>query len=140
MLYCKGPTNYKNTFCLENGRFFSRNSAPPYDFYYLHLILCQVSERSHDWFLRKIVTTKKDFLPIELFKGEGIKILDQSLLPEKKARIFLKDTQSVIKAIQSLQLRGAPLIGIAGVCGLAIGSSEYGTEKQIESKKNNRDQ
>ena len=80
------------------------------------------------------MTTKKDLLPIELFKGEGIKILDQSLLPEEKTRVFLKDTESVIKAIQSLQLRGAPLIGIAGVCGLAIGSSEYGTEKQALEK------
>ena len=80
------------------------------------------------------MTTKKDLLPIELFKGEGIKILDQSLLPREKTRVFLKDTESVIKAIQSLQLRGAPLIGIAGICGLAIGSSEYGTEKQALEK------
>ena len=80
------------------------------------------------------MTIKKNFLPIEIFKGEGIKILDQSLLPGKKTHVFLKDTQSVINAIQSLQLRGAPLIGIAGVCGLAIGSSEYGTEKKALEK------
>ena len=80
------------------------------------------------------MTTKEDFLPIEIFKEDGIKILDQTLLPEKKKHVFLKDIQSVIKAIQSLQLRGAPLIGIAGACGLAIGSSEYGTEKQVLEK------
>ncbi len=60
------------------------------------------------------MTPKEDILPIEIFKEEGIKILDQTLLPREKTHIFLKDTQSVIKAIQSLQLRGAPLIGIAG--------------------------
>ncbi len=53
----------------------------------------------------------KDIAPIE-WKNFTLKILDQTLLPEKISYITCKNYKEVIKAIKDMKLRGAPLIGI----------------------------
>jgi methylthioribose-1-phosphate isomerase len=49
-------------------------------------------------------------------------ILDQTLLPRHEIYIDLTDYRQVIRAIKSLQVRGAPAIGIAAAYGIALGA------------------
>lgn len=53
----------------------------------------------------------KDITPIE-WKNFTLKILDQTLLPDKISYITCKNYKEVAKAIKEMKLRGAPLIGI----------------------------
>ena len=51
--------------------------------------------------------------------GEGVRIIDQRLLPSRLVERDLRTLPDVLDAIQSLAVRGAPAIGIAGAMGLA---------------------
>lgn len=51
--------------------------------------------------------------------GAGILILDQTRLPGERVVIELRTLEEVEEAIQSLRVRGAPLIGITAAMGLA---------------------
>jgi methylthioribose-1-phosphate isomerase len=51
-------------------------------------------------------------------------ILDQTQLPTRLAWVNCHDVESVVEAIKSLRVRGAPAIGIAGAYGLAIAAGE----------------
>jgi methylthioribose-1-phosphate isomerase len=53
--------------------------------------------------------------------GERLTILDQTLLPERERLIALERPEEVAAAIRRLAVRGAPLIGIAGAYGVAMG-------------------
>ncbi len=53
----------------------------------------------------------KDITPIE-WKNFTLRILDQTLLPEKISYITCKNYKEVARAIKDMKLRGAPLIGI----------------------------
>ncbi len=48
-----------------------------------------------------------------------LKLLDQTLLPQKEVWIQIKSIDSMIQAIKLLQVRGAPLIGVAAAFSLA---------------------
>ena len=50
-----------------------------------------------------------------------IRILDQSKLPQQQVFIDLSDYQDVVLAIKTMQIRGAPTIGIAAAYGIALG-------------------
>ncbi|MGD2216730.1 MAG: S-methyl-5-thioribose-1-phosphate isomerase [Gemmatimonadales bacterium] len=49
---------------------------------------------------------------------DAVRIIDQTLLPSEYKEIDLVEVDDVIEAIQSLRVRGAPAIGIAGAMGL----------------------
>lgn len=51
--------------------------------------------------------------------GMGLVILDQTRLPDERVELELRDVRAVEEAIQSLRVRGAPLIGITAALGLA---------------------
>lgn len=51
--------------------------------------------------------------------GEGIRILDQTELPERHAERELRTVEEVEEAIRNLRVRGAPLIGITAAMGVA---------------------
>ena len=51
-------------------------------------------------------------------------ILDQTRLPEALEWRSCRDVESVVEAIQSLRVRGAPAIGIAGGYGLVVAAGE----------------
>ena len=58
-------------------------------------------------------------------RGNGVVILDQSLLPGEEKYIELKDAQEMYEAIKSLRVRGAPAIGIfAGYAMAALARQE----------------
>jgi methylthioribose-1-phosphate isomerase len=59
-------------------------------------------------------------LRFSLNKNQKIEflLLDQTLLPEKEEWILIKDHHQLVECIQSLRVRGAPLIGVAACFGL----------------------
>lgn len=52
-------------------------------------------------------------------KGK-IRIIDQNKLPVEFSYIYCEDLKSVINAIKSMKIRGAPLLGIAAALGLVL--------------------
>jgi len=53
-----------------------------------------------------------------------LEIVDQTLLPARHEWIACRDVDTLVEAIQSLRVRGAPAIGIAGAYGLAVAAAE----------------
>jgi methylthioribose-1-phosphate isomerase len=60
-----------------------------------------------------------DIQPIE-WRGDALRILDQTLLPREARYIDAPDAPAVADAIRRLAVRGAPLIGIAAAYALAL--------------------
>lgn len=54
--------------------------------------------------------------------GDRLRIIDQTHLPHRLLYRELKDMEGVAQAIRSLQVRGAPLIGIAAAYGVVLGA------------------
>ena len=52
----------------------------------------------------------------------GIELLDQTLLPLEERYVRISSVAALCEAIVSLRVRGAPLLGIAGAAGMAIGA------------------
>lgn len=59
-----------------------------------------------------------------------IRILDQSKLPQQQVFIDLSDYQDVVLAIKTMQIRGAPAIGIAAAYGIALGVQKIKAENK----------
>jgi methylthioribose-1-phosphate isomerase len=56
-----------------------------------------------------------------LEQGDGaITLIDQRLLPHEKKILTVKTHQELIEAIQTLAVRGAPALGVAGALGVAL--------------------
>jgi len=72
--------------------------------------------------LRKL----KDIRPIKL-KERNLLVLNQLKLPLEEEWIELSNYNQVAEAIKSMIIRGAPLIGIVGAYGFAIGINEFST-------------
>jgi methylthioribose-1-phosphate isomerase len=53
--------------------------------------------------------------------GRGVRLIDQTLLPHAFVIADVHTPEAMAHAIRSMQVRGAPLIGIAGAYGLALG-------------------
>ena len=53
-----------------------------------------------------------------------LELLDQTLLPGRLEWIPCRDVDTVVEAIKSLRVRGAPAIGIAGGYGLVVAAGE----------------
>ena len=51
-------------------------------------------------------------------------ILDQTQLPGRLGWVACTDVDTVVEAIKSLRVRGAPAIGIAGAYGLVVAATE----------------
>jgi methylthioribose-1-phosphate isomerase len=56
--------------------------------------------------------------------GGHLELLDQTLLPARLEWIPCRDVDTVVEAIKSLRVRGAPAIGIAGAYGLVVAAGE----------------
>lgn len=56
--------------------------------------------------------------PISWSPGGAVRIIDQRALPESEITRDLETADAVVEAIRTLQVRGAPLIGIAAAMGL----------------------
>jgi len=66
-------------------------------------------------------------------KNNEIIVLDQTRLPEKEVYIKLRTVKDVYKAIKSLTVRGAPLIGVTAAYGVVIAAYKGGVKKIIKA-------
>ena len=64
--------------------------------------------------------------PIRL-EGDRVLLLDQTLLPEREEWVEIRDARAMAGAIQDLQIRGAPAIGIAAALSLALEAAHEGS-------------
>lgn len=70
-----------------------------------------------------------------LFENNTLKIINQKEIPSKFNYLELKNLEEVIKSIKTLQVRGAPAIGIVAAYGLYIHAKNL-KNKNILNKKN----
>jgi len=64
--------------------------------------------------------------------GQQLRYIDQTALPANLVYKEAGDYREIIRAIQRLEIRGAPAIGIAAAYGLAIAVSQAGRFEQTE--------
>ncbi|MGB0127838.1 MAG: S-methyl-5-thioribose-1-phosphate isomerase, partial [Rhodocyclaceae bacterium] len=69
--------------------------------------------------------------PIRIADGT-VAILDQALLPFREEWLELHDLEQAAHAIRSMQVRGAPLIGVTAACGVALGLQNDGSDAALE--------
>jgi methylthioribose-1-phosphate isomerase len=55
---------------------------------------------------------------------EGIRMLDQRLLPMEEKYLMLRSYEEVAEAIKKMVVRGAPAIGVSAAMGLALGARQ----------------
>ena len=56
--------------------------------------------------------------------NEGVRMLDQRLLPTEEKYLMLRSYEEVADAIRKMVVRGAPAIGISAAMGLALGANQ----------------
>ncbi len=56
--------------------------------------------------------------------SEGVRMLDQRLLPTEEKYLILRSYEEVAEAIKQMVVRGAPAIGVSAAMGLALGASQ----------------
>src|SRR6478736_7624438 len=56
--------------------------------------------------------------------NEGVRMLDQRLLPSEEKYLMLRSYDEVAEAITKMVVRGAPAIGVSAAMGLALGASQ----------------
>ncbi len=71
------------------------------------------------------------FRPIEWLAGGKVRFLDQTLLPQEETWVETSDYRRLAEAIKRLEVRGAPLIGIATAYGLALASLESKADDDV---------
>ena len=55
---------------------------------------------------------------------EGVRMIDQRLLPTEEKYLMLRSWEEVAEAIKKMVVRGAPAIGVSAAMGLALGASQ----------------
>lgn len=53
-----------------------------------------------------------------------VKIIDQTQLPHRLKFVYLRSLRQVVKAIKTMQVRGAPAIGVAAAFGMVLGAAD----------------
>ena len=56
--------------------------------------------------------------------NEGVRMLDQRLLPTEEKYLMLRSYEEVADAIKNMVVRGAPAIGVSAAMGLALGANQ----------------
>ena len=72
------------------------------------------------------------YRPIEVLAGRGIRVLDQTALPHSERYLELRTVADLCEAIQRLQVRGAPLLGLCGIAGMAVAASEDASDSGLQ--------
>src|SRR2546430_14475720 len=55
---------------------------------------------------------------------EGVRMLDQRILPTEEKYLMLRSYEEVAEAIKKMVVRGAPAIGVSAAMGLALGAKQ----------------
>jgi len=64
--------------------------------------------------------------------ARAIEVIDQRGLPHVQQRVRIDDWETAARAIREMWVRGAPLIGAVGACGLALALDGDGTDATLE--------
>ena len=56
--------------------------------------------------------------------SEGVRMIDQRLLPTEEKYLLLRSYEEVAEAIKKMVVRGAPAIGVSAAMGLALGAQQ----------------
>jgi methylthioribose-1-phosphate isomerase len=56
--------------------------------------------------------------------NEGVRMLDQRILPTEEKYLMLRSYEEVAEAIKKMVVRGAPAIGVSAAMGLALGAKQ----------------
>jgi methylthioribose-1-phosphate isomerase len=64
------------------------------------------------------------------WKEGCLELVDQTLLPSELVHKDCRNVEEIAEAIESLRVRGAPAIGIAGAFGVVLGAQEVREEKK----------
>jgi methylthioribose-1-phosphate isomerase len=80
------------------------------------------------------VTAAADPIPPTIEWRDGaIRLLDQRALPGKLAFVRCADVDSLVEAIETLAVRGAPALGAAGAFGVALASATLSRKREVRS-------
>ena len=63
---------------------------------------------------------RDEFLPIQWTDAGTVRLLDQTRLPNEEVYLDCRTLEEIVHAIRTLQVRGAPAIGIAAAMGIAL--------------------
>lgn len=69
-----------------------------------------------------------DLRPVEWDNGK-VRLIDQTKLPEDFVTLEFSDYRDVAESIRSMQVRGAPAIGVTAALGIALGAQEIGGDE-----------
>jgi methylthioribose-1-phosphate isomerase len=69
-------------------------------------------------------------IPTIEWHGQQVRMIDQRRLPTKKEWVVCRGYKDVIRAIQTMVIRGAPAIGVAAAMGLALGARSIRSAKR----------
>ncbi|MEN6341302.1 MAG: S-methyl-5-thioribose-1-phosphate isomerase [Methanospirillum sp.] len=64
--------------------------------------------------------------------SDRLRLIDQTLLPARYESIPVPDVETLVEAIQSLRVRGAPALGAAGAYGVALAAREADADCYLE--------
>ena len=56
--------------------------------------------------------------------NEGVRMIDQRLLPVEEKYVTLRSCEEVAEAIKQMVVRGAPAIGVSAAMGIALGAKQ----------------
>src|SRR5437867_2520373 len=65
-----------------------------------------------------------DIIPVQ-WTDEGVRMLDQRLLPTEEKWLVLKTYNDVAAGIKDMVVRGAPAIGVSAAYGIALGAKQF---------------
>lgn len=67
---------------------------------------------------------KLNIIPVE-WTDEGVRMLDQRLLPTEEKWLMLRTYNDVAAGIKDMVVRGAPAIGVSAAYGVALGAKQF---------------
>jgi len=67
---------------------------------------------------------KLNIIPVE-WSDEGVRMLDQRLLPTEEKWLVLRTYNDVAAGIKDMVVRGAPAIGVSAAYGVALGAKQF---------------
>jgi len=67
---------------------------------------------------------KLNIIPVE-WTDEGVRMLDQRLLPTEEKWLMLRTYNDVAAGIKDMVVRGAPAIGVSAAYGIALGTKQF---------------
>ncbi|MGI8527616.1 MAG: S-methyl-5-thioribose-1-phosphate isomerase [Pseudolabrys sp.] len=64
--------------------------------------------------------------------GSSVDIIDQTLLPHRFATVRLREVGEMVRAIKTMQVRGAPLIGAAAAYGICLAIATDSSDEALD--------